>query len=46
MQKEAVLDSPSGTSGVKEILLLTLLVPSPSESQPWELEGCNNVRIY
>ncbi len=32
---------PLETSGVKEILLLVLLLASPSESQSWELEGCN-----
>lgn len=39
---------PLDTSGVKEILLLMLLLPSPSESPPCEPEGYNNVsvRIY
>lgn len=32
-------------SDVKEILLFVLLVASPSESQSWELVGCNNVSI-
>lgn len=32
-------------SDVKEILLFVLFVASPSESQSWELVGCNNVSI-
>lgn len=41
----AALSLPLGTSGVKEILLLVLLVASPSESQSCELDGCNKVSI-
>lgn len=30
---------------MKEILLLVLLLASPSESQSWEPEGCNRASI-
>lgn len=39
------LSLPLDTSGVKEILLLVLLVASPSESQSCELDDCNKVSI-
>lgn len=44
-EDRAVLSLPLDTSGVKEILLLVLLVASPSESQSCELDGCNKVSI-